>query len=213
MNTETSSEMQVETSPKGTSPLGPFLVVGLGNPGREYRYSRHNIGFMALDNLAGRLDVSFSRVQNRALVTDVRYLERKLILAKPQTFMNLSGQAVDSLLRFYRIELENLLVVSDDIDLSTGSIRLRPAGGYGGQRGLQSIISRLGTNEFPRLRLGVGRPPGSMDPADYVLRKFNRDQTELLGQVLDEASDAILAFIAEGIQQAMTRFNRRFDDT
>ncbi|HJS28551.1 MAG TPA: aminoacyl-tRNA hydrolase, partial [Anaerolineales bacterium] len=177
------SELRQENS----SPLGPFLIVGLGNPGREYRGSRHNIGFMALDHLAVRLQVSFRKVQHKALVTDGRHHDRRLILAKPQTYMNLSGQAVASLLRFYKIETGNLLIVSDDIDLPTGSLRMRPGGGYGGQRGLESIIERLGTEDFPRLRLGVGRPPGRKTAAGYVLQGFSRAEADQVAQLLDAA--------------------------
>jgi PTH1 family peptidyl-tRNA hydrolase len=190
-------------------PASPCLIVGLGNPGRNYKQSRHNIGFMALDRLASRLGVTFSRLQHKALVTDSRYAGERIILAKPQTYMNLSGQAVSSLLRFYQIETENLLIVSDDIDLPTGSLRMRPGGGFGGQRGLESIIERLGTEDFPRLRLGVGRPPGRMSPADYVLQTFSKSESELLDQVLNDAADAILAFVVQGIQKAMTLYNRR----
>ncbi|MDX1437824.1 MAG: aminoacyl-tRNA hydrolase [Anaerolineales bacterium] len=206
-----SPETQAEARPPASQ--GPFLIIGLGNPGREYRYSRHNIGFMALDHLAGRLNVRFTRMQEKALVTDARHIGRKLILAKPQTYMNLSGQAVASLARFYKVDLDNLLVVSDDIDLPTGSVRLRPGGGYGGQRGLESVIEKLGTDQFPRLRLGVGRPPGRMKAADYVLQEFKRSELDILRLVLEDASDAILAYTTEGIQLAMTRFNRRYEDS
>ncbi|HJS29871.1 MAG TPA: aminoacyl-tRNA hydrolase, partial [Anaerolineales bacterium] len=138
--------------------------------------------------------------------------DRRLILAKPQTYMNLSGQAVASLLRFYKIETGNLLIVSDDIDLPTGSLRMRPGGGYGGQRGLESIIERLGTEDFPRLRLGVGRPPGRKTAAGYVLQGFSRAEADQVAQLLDTAADAILTFVTEGIQKAMTLYNRRFED-
>ncbi|MFQ5617119.1 MAG: aminoacyl-tRNA hydrolase, partial [Anaerolineales bacterium] len=143
----------------------PFLIAGLGNPGREYAGNRHNVGFMLVDRLAERLRVRFTRMQNKALVTDALWQEHKLILAKPQTYMNESGQAVAPLVRFYKIPLENLLVAFDDMDIPLGAIRIRPKGGSGGQKGMKSVIQRLGNQQgFPRIRLGLGRPPGQMPP-------------------------------------------------
>jgi len=188
-------------------PSTPYLIVGLGNPGREYRESRHNIGFLLLSHLAERLGVSFSRLQSKALVTDKRYQDHKIILAKPQTFMNLSGQAVGPLVNFYKIPLENLLVVYDEVDLPFGTLRLRPSGGSGGHNGMKSLITRLGTEGFPRLRLGVSRPPGRMEAAAYVLQDFSREEAALLPEILDLAGDAALTFITQGIEAAMNRYN------
>ena len=184
-----------------------FLIVGLGNPGREYRGTRHNVGFMLLDHLAERLGMSFSRVESRSLVTKAEYLENRLILVKPQTYMNLSGQAVSSLMRFYKVALERLLVIYDDVDLPLGTLRLRPGGGSAGHNGMQSIIEKLGTQEFPRLRAGVSRPPGRMEAADYVLKDFSKDESELLQEVLSRGAEAVLAFVGEGIVAAMNQFN------
>src|SRR5512146_169983 len=163
----------------------PFLIVGLGNPGRQYRDTRHNIGFTVIDRLASALGVAFSRLQFRALTVDVRYQGKRVILAKPQTYMNESGQAVGSLARFYKIPVENIVVAHDDVDLSFGVIRLRPGGSSAGQKGVESIINRLGTQEFPRLRLGVGRPPGQKMAAAYVLQEFSRTEMADLPAVLD----------------------------
>jgi len=185
----------------------PFLIVGLGNPGREYRENRHNVGFMLLDRLAEKLGVSFSRLEARALVTRADYLDRRLVLVKPQTYMNLSGQSVASLARFYKVPAENLLVAYDDVDLPLGTLRLRPAGGSAGQKGMQSIIETLGTQDFPRLRIGIDRPPGRMDAAAYVLRDFSRSQKELLPEVLERGVQAVLTVIREGLPKAMTLFN------
>ncbi len=159
--------------------IQPYLVVGLGNPGRQYRETRHNVGFVTLDRLAMRLNLAYSRVQFRALVIDGRHNGRRLFLAKPQTYMNESGQAVGALMKFYKIPLENLLVVHDDVDLPLGTLRIRPGGGSAGQKGVGSIIDRLGKQDFPRLRIGVGRPPGQMLAAAYVLQEFNRGETEI----------------------------------
>jgi PTH1 family peptidyl-tRNA hydrolase len=194
-------------SPHESSQKLPFLIVGLGNPGREYRENRHNIGFMLVDHQAFRLGVTFSRLESRALVTKGTYEGNRLVLAKPQTYMNLSGQAVAPLVRFYKVPLEQLLVVHDDVDLPFGVLRLRPNGGSGGQKGVASIIEQLGTPDFPRLRLGIGRPPGRMEAADYVLQNFSRQEAERLPAILDQAVDAALTFVTEGLVTAMNRYN------
>jgi PTH1 family peptidyl-tRNA hydrolase len=190
----------------------PFLAVGLGNPGRDYRSNRHNVGFMLLDRLAARLGLTFSRYQFKALVTKGEYQQQKLVLAKPQTFMNLSGQAVSALVRFYKVPMENLLVVYDDVDLPLGTLRLRPAGGSAGQKGMTSIIEKLGTQDFPRLRIGIGRPSGRMEAAAYVLQDFSTAETELLSITLDRAVDAVLTFVTEGLTMAMNRYNTATND-
>jgi PTH1 family peptidyl-tRNA hydrolase len=191
----------------GSERISPYLIVGLGNPGRQYRLNRHNVGFMVLDHLAGRLDVSFSRLQSKALLTKASIDNAHLVLAKPQTFMNLSGQAVGSLVRFYKIPLCQLLVIYDDVDLPLGSLRLRPAGGSAGQKGMASIIERLGTEDFPRLRLGIGRPPGRMDAAVYVLQDFTQSEKDSMTFMLDHAADAVITFVKEGLEAAMNKFN------
>lgn len=184
-----------------------FLLVGFGNPGREYINTRHNIGFMLIDRLAVRLNAHGMKLQSKAIVMSALYEERKVILAKPQTYMNLSGQSVQGLLHFYKLPPENLLVAHDDLDLPFGTLRIRPAGGPGGQRGMASTIEQLGTKEFPRLRLGIGRPPGRMDPKDYVLQDFSKDDIKLLPEVLDRAADAALEFVIKGLNAAMNKFN------
>jgi PTH1 family peptidyl-tRNA hydrolase len=133
--------------------------------------------------------------------------ERKLILAKPQTFMNLSGQSVQGLAHFYKVPYTNMIVLSDDLDIPFGTIRIRASGGPGGQRGMASIIEKLGTKEFPRLRLGIGRPPGRMDPAAYVLQSFSKDEMQTLSEVLDHGAEAVLAFVTHGLNKAMNEYN------
>lgn len=193
--------------------LDTFLLIGLGNPGREFRDNRHNIGFMLIDRLAVRLDARGMKLQSKAIVTNAIYAGNKLILAKPQTYMNLSGHSVQGLAHFYKLPLENLLVTHDDLDLPFGTIRLRPGGGPGGQKGVASAIERLGTKDFARLRLGIGRPPGRMDPADYVLQDFSRDEMKILSEVLDRAADAALTFVIEGLDKAMNKFNGDIRET
>ena len=185
----------------------PFLLIGLGNPGRDYKDTRHNFGFMAIDRLAVRLNARGMKVMSKAIVMDSKYEDHKLILAKPQTFMNLSGQSVQGLAHFYKIPNENLMILSDDLDLPFGTIRIRASGGPGGQRGLSSILEKLGTKDIPRMRLGIGRPPGRMEPADYVLQNFSRDDLKSISEILDRAADAAIEFVTNGLTAAMNKFN------
>ncbi len=193
----------VEAQPKAT-----FLIVGLGNPGREYRETRHNIGFLVTDQIAHRLGVEFSRTRSKALITEGLHQGRKVILAKPQSYMNRSGHPTRSLVRFYKIPLEHILIVYDDVDLPFATMRMKPSGGPGGHKGMGSVIEQLGTQAIPRLRLGVGRPPGYKQTASYVLKPFNAEEKAFLPAFLDRAADAVFAFLTEGIQHAMTLYNR-----
>jgi PTH1 family peptidyl-tRNA hydrolase len=185
----------------------PFLIVGLGNPGAEFRHNRHNVGFMLIDCLVDRLGESFSRLESNSLLTKAKYQGKRLLLAKPQTFMNLSGQAVSRLMKYYKIPLESLLIVYDDVDLPLESIRIRPNGGAGGHKGVASIIERLGTNEFPRLRLGIGRPPGRKNAAAHVLQNFTKEENVFLEVTLERAVDAVLVFVSAGLETAMNKYN------
>ncbi len=185
------------------------LIVGLGNPGREYAGNRHNVGFQCLDRLAARNRMSFSRVQSGALVATGLIQGHRVVLAKPQSYMNLSGRPVGSLVRFYQVALDDLLVVYDDLDLPVGTLRLRMEGGAGGHNGMTSIIEHLGTQDFPRLRVGIGRPPGRMDPAAYVLQNFTREEHELLSEVYPRAIEAAEAWLTVGIERAMNEVNRK----
>jgi PTH1 family peptidyl-tRNA hydrolase len=185
----------------------PFLLAGLGNPGREHQADRHNVGFMLLDRLAREAGVRFERVRFQSLVTTARLAGHRVLLAKPQTYMNASGRAVGQLVRFFKIEPASLLVAHDDLDLPLGTIRLRPGGGSGGHRGVASIVDQLGRQDFPRLRLGIGRPPGHMDPADYVLQSFRPDEELVRDIMLGQAADAVQTFLRDGIELAMSRHN------
>jgi PTH1 family peptidyl-tRNA hydrolase len=185
----------------------PYLIVGLGNPGREYAQTRHNIGFMLVDRLTVRLNARGMKVQSKAIVITAQHEGQKLILAKPQTFMNLSGQAIQGLVRFYKLPLDHVLVAHDDIDLPFCTLRMRPGGGAGGQKGIKSTIDQLGTNEFARLRLGIDRPPGRMDAAAYVLQEFSQKELMAVSETLDRATDAALTWVLEGLNVAMNKFN------
>ncbi len=184
-----------------------YLIIGLGNPGREYRETRHNVGFMLLDHLTVKLNARFTRLQSKALVASANYQERKIILAKPQTFMNLSGQSVQGLMHFYKLPLENLLIAHDDLDLPVGTIRIRPDGRSAGQKGMLSAIERLGTDEFPRLRLGIGRPPGQMQAPDYVLQDFSNADLTVISETLNRAVEAALTWVTDGLDAAMNKYN------
>lgn len=185
----------------------PFLVVGLGNPGREYRDTRHNIGFMVIDQLCKVMGVSMARVQSKALVAVGLMEGHKVVLAKPQTYMNLSGQSVGGLVRFYKTPLAHIIVAHDDLDLPLGTIRLRPGGGSAGQKGMESIIQQLGTQNFARLRLGIGRPPGQRDAATYVLQPFHRSEQEMVAMVLERGAAAVRTFVLQGLDAAMNQHN------
>lgn len=182
------------------------LVVGLGNPGSKYQGTRHNIGFDLVDRLAeGGSRASFSRKFDGLLAeTEIDY--RRVLLLKPETFMNLSGRSVGQAVRFYKIEPPDLLVVCDDLSLPLGKIRLRPGGSDGGQKGLRDITAHLGTDQFPRLRIGIG-DQGELDAADFVLSRFRSTERALIDDTLILASQAVAVWVAQGIDTAMNRFN------
>ena len=184
-----------------------LLLVGLGNPGRKHADNRHNAGFMFADSLAKRMGIKIGKVRCDSLVGDGRAEAKRVILAKPQTFMNESGRAVLCLMRSYAVELERMLVVFDDLDLPLGELRLRPAGGSSGQHGMESIIERLSVTEFARLRIGIGRPPGRMDPADYVLEDFTAQERGLMESTLERGVECLQALLARGLEEAMTLCN------
>lgn len=189
-----------------------YILIGLGNPGRQYAGTRHNVGFVLIDRLAVRLEAQGARFQSDALVMMAQHEGRKILLAKPQTYMNLSGRSVEGLARFYKTPLEYLLVAHDDLDLPLGTLRLRSRGGPGGQKGVASTIETLGSKDFSRLRIGVGRPPAKTDPAAYVLQEFSRHDLDVISETLDRAVDAALTFVRDGVEIAMTRFNRGLAD-
>lgn len=183
------------------------LIVGLGNPVLAYRHNRHNVGFMVADALADKLGIPLKRVKFKAQIGNGKLVDIPVIIAKPLTFMNNSGEAVAPLVRYFKVPLERLLVIHDDMDLPLGTLRMRPSGGSAGHNGMLSIFDKLGTNVIPRLRVGIGRPPGRMDPADYVLQDFPRSEEELLSMVIAQACEAALAFITTGLEKAMNTYN------
>lgn len=180
-----------------SSPLN--LIAGLRNPGPDYEGTRHNVGFEAVDRLVRRSGEEFSKGPSRVrgLVAQVGVGQDRSLFLAPITFMNESGQAVGSALGYYKIDPSRLLVAHDDIDLDFGRLRLQVAGGSGGHNGIRSLERSLGTNEFSRLKIGVGRPPGSMDPADYVLRRFSRSEREEVDLMVEDAADVIAAWLED----------------
>lgn len=189
-----------------------YLIIGLGNPGREYKFTRHNIGFLTVDELSNRLSIKITHVKNKAVIGSGLYNQSKITLAKPQTFMNLSGQSVVSLIKYYKLPVEHTLIIHDDLDLSFGTLRMRPSGSAGGQKGILSVIQMLGSDQIPRLRMGIGRPPGRMDPVKYVLQRFSTHEEDILNDVIDRACQACISFIEHGIEQTMSRFNQVVQD-
>ena len=185
-----------------------WLIVFLGNPGPKYECTRHNAGFMAGDALAKKLGVSINRLRFRALTAAAEINGEKVLLMKPQTFMNLSGEAVGQAARFYKIPPERVLVVSDEISLPLGKLRVRPKGSAGGHNGLKSIIASLGSDAFPRIRIGVGAPPHpDYDMADWVLSVFRNQDLEDMLAASDRAAEAVTTYISDGPERAMNRFN------
>lgn len=183
------------------------LIVGLGNPGRRYANTRHNVGFRCVDLLATRHGLRFDRRQADALIAMGDIAGQPVVLAKPQTYMNLSGKAVRGLLAQLRLAPENLILVYDDMDLPLGRIRVRAKGSAGGQKGVRSIIEAVGTNEFRRVRIGIGRPPRG-DPIEYVLEPFARDEEPVAELACAAAADAIECLLVGGLSAAMNKFNR-----
>jgi PTH1 family peptidyl-tRNA hydrolase len=184
-----------------------YLIVGLGNPGATYATTRHNIGFMAVDELARRYSMTLAKTEKKAQTADGIIMGKRVLLIKPQTYMNESGVSVRGLADFYEVALKDILVISDDLDLPLGTLRLRMGGGHGGQNGIRSIISHMGSPDFPRVRCGIGRPPGTMNAADYVLRPFGGDDQITARIVIERAADAVETWLREGIDLAMTRHN------
>jgi PTH1 family peptidyl-tRNA hydrolase len=184
------------------------LIVGLGNPGKERARNRHNVGFQVLDRFAGKHGLSFDRMEFQGLLARGSLYGRSLFLLKPLSFMNRSGAVVKPVMSKHRVELEDLLVIYDDLDLPLGKLRVRSQGGSGGHRGMDSLISALGTQAFSRLRIGIGRPDGSA-PEEYVLRDFTVDESIAMESAYEDAVAAVECFMRTGIAVTMERYNQR----
>jgi PTH1 family peptidyl-tRNA hydrolase len=191
--------------------MGEFerLIVGLGNPGPEYEFTAHNLGFLVVDRVAERNGIRVNRKDCMALVGQGSVAGHKVMLAKPQTFMNVSGQSVSGLCAKYGFAAKDLVVVYDELDLPWQAVRIRPSGSHGGHHGIESVIETLGTKDFPRVRMGIHGGAGDRDGARIVLAKLKRAQKEELDELLDYVSQAVESIIAEGVEKSMTKFNRR----
>lgn len=192
------------------------VVVGLGNPGSQYSGTRHNVGFDVIDELARRWQLAKPQLKFQAELRDGNFGGHKVLLVTPQTFMNRSGESVQQIVRFYQMSTETLsdsmVVICDDMNLPLGRLRWRASGSSGGQKGLADILLRLGSDQVPRLRLGVGRPPGQMDPAKWVLAKFRSEEQTESELMTKLAADSVELWVKEGIASAMNRFNRSSDE-
>ena len=186
-----------------------YMIAGLGNPGKEYNNTRHNIGFALIDALAEEYDINVMDVKLKALTGKGMIGGQKVLLVKPLTFMNLSGESIRPLADYYKVDPEDILIVYDDISLAPGQLRIRAKGSAGGHNGIKSIIAHLGTQEFPRVKVGVGEKPSRMDLADYVLGHFSKEEQATMADAVKEAADAVCEIVNVGIEQAMNDHNRK----
>jgi PTH1 family peptidyl-tRNA hydrolase len=186
-----------------------WLIIGLGNPEKEYEGTRHNVGFEVINKLAYDHNIEINKAKHRAHIGEGFIAGKKVILAKPQTFMNLSGESVRDLMGFYKPAPEELIVVYDDISLSPGEIRIREKGSAGGHNGMKNILYQLETDEFPRVKVGIGEKPRGWDLADFVLSKFKKEEQENILFGMTDAADAVALIIKEGTNAAMNRFNKK----
>ncbi len=184
------------------------IIVGLGNPGQEYSATKHNVGFMVLDELASRWNITGWRKRSNAEVAEHRLGSETVLLVKPQTYMNLSGTAVGELARWYKVAEEDIVVIFDDMDLPTGKLRLRMKGGSGGHRGIESLLQHLSKDSFLRLRMGIGRPPAGWQVVDYVLSRFTAEEQPLIAAAIKRSAEAVEAIVKDGMNKAMNVFNK-----
>ena len=194
-------------------PACDWMIVGLGNPGSQYEKTRHNAGFLALERLEKQLNAPAEKLRHKALCTQVTYAGQKLLLVKPQTFMNASGLAVRQAADFYKIPPERIIVIFDDISLAVGRLRVRPSGSAGGHNGIKSIISSIGSDQFPRVKVGVGaKPHPDYDLADWVLSVIPKQEQPAFQSALDHAADAALYLMEHGVEKAEAKFNGMLPD-
>ncbi|MGI5997631.1 MAG: aminoacyl-tRNA hydrolase [Lutispora sp.] len=184
-----------------------FVIAGLGNPGAKYADTRHNIGFITVDYLSQQLNISVNKIKHKALVGEGRIGSEKVLLVKPQTYMNLSGESILDVVEYYKLPMENLIIIYDDVDLDKGVLRIRPKGSSGSHNGMKSIIYLLNRDDFPRIRIGIGKQPEYMDLADYVTGKFTKDEIPIMAEAAKKAAEAVQEIILKGIASAMNKFN------
>lgn len=183
-----------------------YVIVGLGNPGKQYENTRHNIGFISIDYLAEQLGVKVNKAKHKALIGECRIGREKVVLVKPQTFMNLSGESVREIIEYYKIPIENLIVIYDDIDIDRGAVRIRSKGSAGTHNGMRSIIKLIGSDKFPRVRIGIGKD-SKIPLVDYVIGNFRKDEVKIMEEAVMKAVSGAEAIITEGIDKAMSKYN------
>jgi len=186
-----------------------FVVVGLGNPGKQYDKTRHNVGFEVIDNLGTLIGVEKIILKHRAVIGISKIMDKKILLVKPQTFMNLSGESVRDIIKWYKVPIENLIVIYDDIDLDTGRMRIRKKGSAGSHNGMKSIIYQIQADNFTRIRIGIGRANSIIPLANYVLSKFTKEETEIIDVVVKEAAESAKCIIIDGVDTAMNKYNAK----
>lgn len=184
-----------------------YVVVGLGNPGKQYDHTRHNVGFDVIDILAKEYDISVSKIKHKALIGEGRIGTEKVLLVKPQTYMNLSGETLIDIYKYYKVDLSNIIVIYDDIDLDVGKIRIRKKGSGGTHNGMRSIVKCLGSTDFPRVRVGVSKPMPGQNLADFVLSRFRKEESDNIADGLEKSAKAVDAIIRENIDNAMNKYN------
>jgi len=185
-------------------------VAGLGNPGYRYKNTRHSVGFMVIDALAEKVGVNIrknKKLKHKAIINEVNIDEKKILLVKPQTYMNASGESIKDIVENYKVPLNNLIILYDDADLPLGKIRIRRSGSAGTHNGMKSVIYHLQAEDFPRIRIGIGKPPPDMDIIDYVLGKFTMDETDVIHESILKAAEAAITIVKEGVDEAMAKFN------
>lgn len=185
-----------------------YIIVGLGNPGDKYKYTKHNVGFITLDHLASKHNIAVSRIKHKAVLGEGMIHGEKVVLVKPQTYMNASGESVMDIMHWYKVERSSLIVIYDDVDLPVGKVRIRPAGSSGSHNGMKSIIYLLNADDFPRIRIGIGKQPDYMDLGDYVLSKFTDEEIPEIENAVKKASLAAEEIINSGINMAMNKYNK-----
>lgn len=187
-----------------------YVIAGLGNPGKQYEQTHHNMGFITIDYLAEKLGISVNKIKLKALTAETVYNGQKIVLLKPQTYMNLSGESIREIVQFYKLPPENLIVIYDDIDLDTGKIRIRAKGSAGTHNGMRNIVFQLQTDEFPRIRIGIrGGMSEKMQLRDFVTGGFTKEEVPLLEDAVSRAADAVLCYVSEGINTCMNKYNVR----
>lgn len=184
-----------------------YVIVGLGNPGRQYENTKHNIGFISLDYLSNQWNIPITKIKHKAVIGEGNHKGERVILVKPQTYMNLSGESVGEIMRFYKVPPENLIVIFDDVSFDVGTVRIRPKGSDGGHNGMKSILYHVQSDNFPRIRLGVGKKPAQFDLADWVLSKFTDEEVKILSKAVDNVPLMVEEIMEKGPQSAMNKFN------